>query len=68
MRGYGEIVYATMDIARNLVWSIKYWLQNGRLHKVYIQCNVTATVVFTGWSKKVSHYHQLSLNRIKTRH
>ena len=48
MRGYGEIVYATMDIARNLVWSIKYWLQNGRLQKVYIQCSVMVTGSYPG--------------------
>jgi len=24
--------------------------------------------LYTGWPKKVNHYHESSLNRIKTRH
>jgi len=38
-------------------------LEGNKQKKVYTQC-----ICFTGWPKKVSHYRESSLYRIKTRH
>jgi len=36
--------------------------------KLHMCCSLANDCAYTGWPKKVSHYHELSLNCIKTRH
>jgi len=44
-----------------LVLTVKKFLKIG-------QCLCEKLVIYTGWLKAISHYHESSLNRIKTRH